>query len=535
MTAAAIDNALPAPCISKVADGYVSRNNAGSRFRELTLREDFFAGVDMSDEFSRPLRQLARVTGYVGAIVPGSRPYPINKRGRPCRGQSCRLRRVDARMGISLKACKSVLVPYGPHAPPRRVAGLGAPQRPAPPRPASRETRNFLTIRAMKRLMCALYRSAPAAVKRTVDTAISRSTRIPFAGVAHEPDVFLRKTSRAKIVKKYLHKHLLLKWHGQTRLQLSNASGVKRLLWIYTGKRNFGDATMDLSGRALLKDTGVEIDLFTLPNLHKLFEEDNIFQNVFSDLKDLSERRYDAILMSEYNLPSIKLKTKYFNKLPYACLFQYFYGPDRNQTTFSHAAVNHVFSLGYSDAEVVSISKPYLAANAHTQDSVRPFLPDDRFLAIAVGGIDANRTYRQWGALLELIDRSDDQNMPKQVVLLGSDNGLAMAEELLNRTFSKLKITSCVGKLTLLQSREMAAKASLFLGADGGLMHVAHSTPTPSVSLFSDCEPPYLRLTGKCHSIGIQSHGDVDEITPADVMSAIETQLARAANRTFAA
>ncbi|MFM0355543.1 glycosyltransferase family 9 protein [Paraburkholderia nemoris] len=387
----------------------------------------------------------------------------------------------------------------------------------------------------MKRLMRALYRSAPAAVKTIVDTAVSRSTRIPYAGVAHEPDVFLRKTSRASIVKKYLHKHLLLKWHGQPRLQLGNAAGVKRLLWIYTGKRNFGDATMDMSGRALLKGTGFEIDLFTLPNLHKLFEEDDVFKNVFSNLPDLSDHHYDAILMSEYNLPSIKLKTKYFNKLPYACLFQYFYGPDRNQTTFSYAAINHVFSLGYSDAEIVSMSKPYLVANTRTHDSVLPLLPGDRFLAFAVGGIDANRTYRQWGALLELIDRSDERNMPKQVVLLGSDNGAALADELLNRTFSTLKITSYVGKLTLLQSREMIAQASLFVGADGGLMHVAHSTPTPSVSLFSDREPPYLRLTEKCHSIGIQSSGDVDEIAPADVMSAIETQLAKLAKRVYSA
>jgi heptosyltransferase-2 len=110
-----------------------------------------------------------------------------------------------------------------------------------------------------------------------------------------------------------------------------------------------------------------------------------------------------------------------------------------------------------------------------------------------------------------------------------------MADELLNRAFRTLKITSCVGKLTLLQSREIVAKASLFVGADGGLMHIAHSTPTPSVSLFSDREPPYLRLTEQCHSIGIQSSGDVDQIAATDIMNAIETQLAKATTRTFTA
>lgn len=381
--------------------------------------------------------------------------------------------------------------------------------------------------------MRALYNSAPAAVKRSLDLAVSRSTRIPYTGVAHEPEVFLRKTSRAKIAKKYLHKHLLLKWHGQTRLELRNAAACKRLLWIYTGKRNFGDATMDMSGRALLKGRGLELDLFTLPNLHVLFAEDDVFQHVFSDLRDLQGRHYDAILMSEYNLPSIKLKTKHFRHLPFACLFQYFYGPDRNQTCFSHAAVNDVFSLGYPADEIVSMSKPYLAANAQTRDSVQPLVPDGRFLALAIGGLDANRTYRHWTELLDLIDRSDDRNIPKQVVLLGSDNGLSMADGLSKPTFSELKISSCVGKLSLLQSREIVAKASLFVGADGGLMHIAHSTPTPSVSLFSDREPPYLRLTEQCHSIGIQSTGDVDDIAPVSLMSAISTQLSHPVAKAF--
>ncbi|OLL32899.1 heptosyltransferase [Burkholderia sp. SRS-W-2-2016] len=362
-------------------------------------------------------------------------------------------------------------------------------------------------------------------MKRIVETAVDRSVRIPYSGVAHEPDTFLRKTSRAKIVKKYLHKALLLRWFGQRRLELESVSATKRLLWIYTGKRNFGDATMDLSGRALLKERGIEIDLFTLPNLHTLFGEDDIFQHVYSDLQQLAGRRYDAIVMSEFNLPSIKLKARHFRQLPYVCLFQFFYGPDRNQTAFSHAAVNRFFSLGYSAANVVESSKPYLAASAATRESVRALLPDERFVALAVGGLDANRTYNRWGEVLALLDQSADKALPKRVVLLGSDNGLAIAQALIERSFATLKIESCVGKLSLLQSREVAANACLFVGADGGLMHVAHSTPTPSVSLFSDREPPYLRLTAQCRSIGIQSSGDVDEIAPAEIFGAIRQQL----------
>ena len=116
--------------------------------------------------------------------------------------------------------------------------------------------------------------------------------------------------------------------------------------------------------------------------------------------------------------------------------------------------------------------------------------------------------------------------MPREVVLLGSDNGLESARELCVASPGNVRIRSLVGRLTFLQSREVVARAALFVGADGGLMHVAHSTATPSVSLFSDREPPYLRLTEACRSIGLQGSGDVDTIAPGLILNAALKQLA---------
>ena len=116
--------------------------------------------------------------------------------------------------------------------------------------------------------------------------------------------------------------------------------------------------------------------------------------------------------------------------------------------------------------------------------------------------------------------------MPKEIVLLGSGNGLESARELCAGAPGNVRIRSLVGELTFLQSREVVARAALFIGADGGLMHVAHSTATPSVSLFSDREPPYLRLTEACRSIGLQGGGDVDTIAPGLILDAALRQLA---------
>jgi heptosyltransferase-2 len=354
---------------------------------------------------------------------------------------------------------------------------------------------------------------------------VARSTVIPFAGVPHEPDAFLGRNGRLKIAKKYLHKHWLLRARGQLPLERAHLDGSQRLLWIYA-KRNFGDAVMDLAGRALLKGRGVRVDLLAPPSLVPLFAQDDIFGHVYGDPSQVDASRYDAIVLSEYNLPSIRLKARHFGRLPYACLYRYFNGPDRNQTRFSHAAVNEVFALGLSADELAAISKPYLASGAATRESVGELLPAQPFIALAAGGLDFNRTYHRWPEFIELLSRSEEARLPREVVLLGSDNGLESARELCAGVPGSLRIRSLVGKLTFLQSREVVARAALFIGADGGLMHVAHSTGTPSVSLFSDREPPYLRLTEACRSIGLQGSGDVDTLAPGQIMDAALKQLA---------
>ncbi|MEX3841355.1 glycosyltransferase family 9 protein [Paraburkholderia sp. BR10879] len=358
-----------------------------------------------------------------------------------------------------------------------------------------------------------------------LDRAVSRSCTIPYPGVPYEPEPFLRSTTRIKIAKKYLHKQFLLKAHGQLRLEQAHLDPSQRILWVYA-KRNFGDATMDMAGRALLKGLGMRIDLLALPSLVPLFSEDDVFGKVYGDPDEVDASRYDAILLSEYNLPSIRIKTRHFAKLPYAGLFRYFNGPDRNQTCFSFASVNDVFSLGHDADTLAAISKPYLASEPATRESVRGLLPARPFIAIAAGGVDPDRTYNRWPEVVELLNKYDTAGAAKEIVVLGSDNGTQIAEQLCASAPAGVHIRSLTGKLAFLQAREIVAHAELFVGADGGLMHVAHTTQTPSVSLFRDQEPPALRLTEACRSIGLQGSGNVDTIPPAQVVGAVLRQLA---------
>lgn len=352
-----------------------------------------------------------------------------------------------------------------------------------------------------------------------IDTAIANSVVIPLEGVAHDPESYLSVTSRASIFKKYLHKYLRLWLGGQLSLERHSVPKDARILWIYLGKRNFGDANMDISGRALLKNLGYDIDLFTHPNLHELFGEDDIFGNVYSDVEAIRNKTYDFILLSEFNHPSIRFKTKHFRKLPYACLFRFFYGPARNQTCFSYAAINRLFDLKRSATEIEDSAKPYLHHHPETEQSVAQLIPGQPYLAVSIGGRDADRSYRHWPEFLRLLDeRAAKGDIPATIMLLGSDNGLEMEKSIVQSHYKNLVIQSQVGKLSLLQSRVLVSRASVFIGCDGGLMHVAHSTSTPSVTLFRIQEPHHLWLTRSCHSRPIQSTGEDSDIAPAQLL-----------------
>ena len=358
-------------------------------------------------------------------------------------------------------------------------------------------------------------------------SAIRKTVNIPYQSVAHDPQAYLADNSKIKIVKKYLNKYLLLKLNRQMPLYHQKAPKGAKILWFYVGKRNFGDANMDVSGRALLKNKCVDIDLFTLPHLHDLFAQDDIFGQVYSDLNAIKKNTYDFILLSQFNLPSIRLKIKYFKSLPFASVFGFFNGPDRNQTCFSYAGINFIFDLNLSPAEIYNQAKPYLHAQSEVYQSVAHLIPKEPFFTVAIGGIDTDRSYRHWPEFLHYLDRESSGEIPKMIVLVGSENGLEMNERITQEQFKTLKIQTLVGQLTLLQAREIISKSQVYIGCDGGLMHVAHSTQAPSVTLFRAQEPHYLRLTKSCHSTPIQSTGECSAILPIQVIEQLKLSLSK--------
>ncbi len=110
--------------------------------------------------------------------------------------------------------------------------------------------------------------------------------------------------------------------------------------------------------------------------------------------------------------------------------------------------------------------------------------------------------------------------------LLGSKNGLVDEKTILNHPYQNLEIHSFVNKLTLHDVREVIASSKIFIGSDGGLMHIAHSTESPSICLFSSDVDPKHRLTPCLRAQSIVSlTNHVNTITPDEIVDLIKKKL----------
>lgn len=359
-----------------------------------------------------------------------------------------------------------------------------------------------------------------------IQTSVSLGTQPRYSGVGFDAPRYLARTPTYKIVKKFFHKYLVLLLKRQLALLTPTIRPEARVLLLYTGKDSFGDANLELSGRSLLKGKGVQLDLLTLPKLKPQFEEDDIFGHVFTALDQVDNRNYDAILISEFSHRSLKLKTRHFARHPFSCLFGFFDGPSRNQSQFSFAAFNDIFQLGFSAAELSKRAKPYLHCASQTLQSVSALLPPSPYIAISVGGIDPYRTYSHWAQVLSMLDVPHAVAGIREVALIGGDNGRNDANRLQQLPLKHITVKNMVGKLSLMQTRAVIVRASVFVGCDGGLMHVAHSTTTPTITIFSNKEPYEYWITPACVTVPIQSTGSASQIEPRQLIEAIHRKLA---------
>lgn len=100
---------------------------------------------------------------------------------------------------------------------------------------------------------------------------------------------------------------------------------------------------------------------------------------------------------------------------------------------------------------------------------------------------------------IELIDQINE-NFSVDIILLGGESEKELTEKIKNQT--KMKPLDTSGSLTIHQSGALIKQCDLLITNDSGPMHIASAVGTPTVSIFSAVDIPFLWYpSGNSHRI----------------------------------
>jgi len=319
-----------------------------------------------------------------------------------------------------------------------------------------------------------------------------------------------------KYIKRRLFCFIAIEFLGFVREVQSIGSGDKNILWINWSAPSLGDSLMDLSARPML--TGRRVTLLTHPKNVELYLEDPYFDMVFSDPIILRSERlvFDLVICDSYSPRVLWRKLLVAPLTPFVGLYRYVNGFEVHRTRFAFERMEQLLGnscTNYSQRPVLGFS---------VADLTRHPLID---VCIAVGGEWQFRTYKHWPEVVrQLVLRGCS------VSLVGSKNGVEAAAEILA---VEPAICSTVGQLSLREVMVEIYRAKVFIGADGGLWHIACAMSIPSVVLFADCQifdEKGNRVTRETDDIlceVVYDRSSVSNLKPSNIISAFDSLLAK--------
>ena len=323
---------------------------------------------------------------------------------------------------------------------------------------------------------------------------------------------FIKQNSFFQIYLKYVKRYLYIFLKHQNKLEIDHIlDDHKSILWINLSAPSIGDSLMDLSNRVLIKDR--RIDLFTDKKNAHLFFDDEIFENVYTNIKDFGSKKYDIVLLDSYSTRTIKIKAKVALLTPYTGMFGYYNGPEVNRVLFGFHRMNQLLGYKKNEIEINLSSKASLTVSDEDIQIVRNFRLPKKYISIAIGGEWDYRTYNKWDEVINLLLHRD-QNL--KIVLLGSNNALKVSEQLLEKIPSK-NLISCVNKFSFMQTAEIINNSKILICCDGGLMHAANSLNTPILALFARLTPT-MQLTDSINSFSLYDKDDVNKIEVKSIL-----------------
>ena len=247
----------------------------------------------------------------------------------------------------------------------------------------------------------------------------------------------------------------------------------RRILWVNLAAPSLGDSMMDLAARTLLGDR--DLSLLTDRKNVQLYLNDQYFTAVYSSPQDaraaFHKNPFDLVICDAYSPRVLIKKVIAAPRVEIVGIYGFLNGFEVHRTYFAFARMMELLGIDRIDEP----TRPTITLQAESKNKQA-----EVDVCIAVGGEWSFRTYDHWSAVVSWLVAQG-----YSVSLVGSENGSKSALEILELEPS---VKSTVGVLSLSEVVLEIAKARVFLGADGGLWHIACAIPIPSVVLFADCQ-----------------------------------------------
>jgi len=357
----------------------------------------------------------------------------------------------------------------------------------------------------------------------TLLTRIARRTWTPpfDQHLATNVDEYVQRCDHTAVAWRYLRRKISLFLTGQSAREMAIPlpRGL-RILWIYKGTPQIGDAMMDLACRVLLRGHVQQVDLYTDAHLATLFKDDDVFGQTFSSAKDIDLAQYDCAIVHSYSSHCMKDKIRHFKKLPFVPFYGFYTGPELNRTQFGFFRMAQLIGQNLNaDAKMT----PHLQIQEAHRAALAAYQLPEHYICLVIGGVREDRTYAHWDQVIAQW-RQSQPDLP--VVLVGSENGLAMRDRIVAQNLPH--IIDLTTRISLHEIAALFEKSQLNICADGGLMHIAAATDAPMLALLAHYIRPDLRFCQQQRATVLYSTATVSEIPSSTVFTAILQRLANA-------
>ena len=334
-----------------------------------------------------------------------------------------------------------------------------------------------------------------------------------------------REVYKPRWIFKFIKRWVVLSLLGQRRRLVETVPpSVQRILWINLTAPSLGDSLMDLSARRLLADR--EVHLLTSGKNAALYVDDPYISKVMTEVSAARHEHarcsYDFIIVDSFSPRSLFPKVRIALDCPLVGVYGFLNGFEIHRTLYAYARVGYLLRLPH-EALCPRVTELKLGQDFQGETLLSPFKKRGGVtVAIGIGGEWVFRTYSRW---LEVITILVKETPDLSIVLLGSTNGLEDAARI-ERAVPSTQLLNLVGETSLAESCSVLRVCDVYLGADGGLWHMASACGLPTVALFADCQlfnedgEMVSRASPDQMCTSLITQRDVNGISPAAVSEA---------------